>query len=197
MKFRTFMKFRTLLISASVFAAAIAFSPIAHAQSMSEWGNAIVGTGQDLWHGTEHVFHQVADDPVLIERTKSALDDDPVTRNQPIIVSANNGVIALQGRVDRHVADTAVRIARDVPGARGVNNEMLYEGAPMARNYTAPHQNYGPNYGAENPNYPNYGPNAPNYNANSGAYGTNNGAAYPPNYGPKNAPYGPNYGPND
>jgi hypothetical protein len=82
-----------LPVSASIFAAAVAFSPVVHAQTLSQWGGAIVGTGQDIWHSTEHAFHQVTRDPILIERTKSALDDDPVTRNQPIMVSANDGVI--------------------------------------------------------------------------------------------------------
>jgi hypothetical protein len=82
-----------------------------------------------------------------------------------------------------------VRIAREVPGARGVNNEMLYEGSPIARNYTTPHHYYAPNHGAENSNYPNYGPNTPNYHANNGPnYGADSGA----NYGPNGGPYGPN-----
>jgi hypothetical protein len=197
------MKIKTLFISASVVAAAIAFSPIVHAQSLSQWGNAIVGTGQDVWHGTEHVFHQVADDPVLIERTKSALNDDPVTRNQPIIVSAHNGIVVLAGRVNRQVADSAVRIAADVPGARGVDNQMLYEGPPMARNYTAPRHYNGPGYGMENPNHPNYAPNGPNYDANHRPnYGPDSGAAYGPNNAPPSVPnHGPDngsgYGPND
>ncbi|GEM_PF-5533013 len=184
------MKIKTMFISASVVAVAMAFSPLARAQSLSQWGNAIVGTGHEIWQGTEHVFHQVADDPILIERTKSALDENPVTRDQPVIVSANNGVIVLEGRVSRQVADTAVGIARQVPGARGVDNEMLYEGAFIARNDTAEHRFGGTNSGVENPNRFDNGQNAPKSNANGGAH-------YGPDRGPANAPKNANNGPHN
>ncbi len=151
------MKFAIALVSLSIMAAAIAFTPPAHAQSASEWCNAIVGTGKDFLHSTENVFHKVADDPILIERTKSALNDDHLTRNQPIIVSADNGVVVLKGRVSNLVADRAMQIARDVPGSRGVRDEMLTDGRPTARNYAAPHHYGGTNYGADNGS--NHGPN--------------------------------------
>ena len=171
------MNRKAILIYPLVFAAALAFSPVARAQSASEWGNAIVGTGKDFLHSSENVFHKVADDPILIERTKSALDDDRVTRNQPIVVSADNGVVILRGRVNGYVAHRALSIARQVPGARGVNNEMLYEGSPTARNYTNPHHYYGPNHG------PNDGR---DYGAENGRdYAPDNGRNYAPGNGPE------------
>lgn len=124
----------TLFICASAFAAALAFSPIARAQTASEWGNAAVDTGKEAVHATEHAFHQVADDPILTERTKSALAHDRLTMNQPIIVSAKNGVVILQGRVARTVADRAVQVAAQVEGAHGVEDDLLYDGGPGARN---------------------------------------------------------------
>jgi hypothetical protein len=163
------MKFRIAFISLSIMAAAFTFSPAAHAQTASEWGHAIVGTGQDFLHSTEHVFHKVADDPILIERTKSALNDDRLTRNQPIIVSADGGVVILQGQVSRRVADRAVQIARDVPGSRGVRDELLTDGRPTARNYATPHHYYAPEYG---PNY------APDHGRN---YAPGPGLDYGPN----------------
>ena len=122
----------TPFIYASIFAAAMAFSPIARAQTASQWGQAAVDTGKDAVHATERAFHEVADDPILTERTKSALANDPITRNQPIIVSADKGIVTLQGRVARMVADRAVQVAAQVEGSRGVHNEMLYDGGPSA-----------------------------------------------------------------
>jgi osmotically-inducible protein OsmY len=124
----------TPFIYASIFAAALAFSPIVRAQTASEWGNAAVDTGKEAVHATEHAFHQVADDPILTERAKSALAHDPLTRNQPIIVSADKGIVKLQGRVARIVADRAVHVVARVEGARGVENDMLYDRGPSASN---------------------------------------------------------------
>src|SRR5215467_11566360 len=59
---------------------------------------------------------------ILTERTKSALANDPITRNQPIIVSADNGIVILQGRVPHLVADRAQVLAEQVEGSRGVKN---------------------------------------------------------------------------
>lgn len=123
-----------LFICASSLAAVLAFSPIARTQTASEWGKAAVDTGKEAVHATEHALHQVADDPILTERTKSALAHDRITMNQPIIVSAKDGVVVLQGRVSRIVADRAVHVAAQVEGARGVENDMLYDGGPSARN---------------------------------------------------------------
>lgn len=120
-------------ILASIIAAGLALSPIARAQTASQWGHAAVDTGKDAVHATERAFHKVADDPILIERTKSALANDPLTRNQPIIVSADRGSIKLQGRVDPAVADRAVHLAAAVQGSRGVHNEMLYAGGPNSK----------------------------------------------------------------
>jgi osmotically-inducible protein OsmY len=121
-------------IYASVVAATLACSPIVRAQTASEWGNAAVDTGKDAVHATEHAFHKVADDPILTERAKSALANDPITRNQPIIVSADKGIVTLQGRVARIVAERAVHVAARVEGSRGVQNEMLYDGGPSVSN---------------------------------------------------------------
>ncbi|HEY2107971.1 MAG TPA: BON domain-containing protein [Candidatus Binataceae bacterium] len=123
----------TSFICASIFAAALAFSPNVRAQTASEWGHAAVDTGKDAVRATEHAFHQVADDPILTERTKSALAHDPITRNQPIIVSVDKGIVTLQGRVARSVADRALQVAAQV-SSRGVRNEMLYDGGPSANN---------------------------------------------------------------
>ena len=122
----------TPFIYGSIFAAALALSPIARAQTASEWGHAAVDTGKDAVHATEHAFHKVADDPILTERAKSALANDPITRNQPIIVSVDRGIVTLQGRVARIVAERAVHVAAGVEGSRGVHNEMLYDGGPSA-----------------------------------------------------------------
>jgi len=124
----------TLWICGPIFAAVLAFAPVAGAQTASEWGKAAVDTGKEAVHATERAFHKVADDPILIERTKSALAHDPITMNQPIIVSANNGIVTLQGRVSRVVAERATLVAQGVEGTRGVQDKMLYEGAPLARN---------------------------------------------------------------
>ncbi len=116
----------TLWLGAALFAGALTLAPAARAQTASEWGHAAVDTGAGAVHATERTFHKVADDPILTERAKSALAHDPVTRNQPIIVSADNGMVILQGRVSRMVADRAVQVARQVEGSRGVENKMLY-----------------------------------------------------------------------
>jgi osmotically-inducible protein OsmY len=115
-----------LFVYSSIFATALACAPMALAQTASQWGNAAVDAGANAVHSTEHAFHKVAEDPVLIERTKSALANDPVTMNQPIIVSADNGVVILEGRVSRPVADRAVVLARNVEGSHGVEDRMLY-----------------------------------------------------------------------
>jgi osmotically-inducible protein OsmY len=112
-------------VCAPILALALTVS-LARAQTASEWGHAAVDTGKDAVHATEHAFHKVADDPILTEKAKSALANDPVTRNQPIIVSANSGIVILQGRVPRDVAHRAVILAEGVEGSRGVKNEMLY-----------------------------------------------------------------------
>jgi osmotically-inducible protein OsmY len=115
-----------LFVYTSIVAGALAVAPMAMAQTASQWGNAAIGTGEDAVHSTEHAFHKVADDPILTERTKSALAHDPITMNQPIIVSADHGVVTLEGRVSHAVANRAVLVAQQVPGARGVENHMLY-----------------------------------------------------------------------
>jgi len=116
----------TPFIYASIFAAALAFSPTTRAQTASEWGQGAVDTGKEAIHETGKAFHKLADDPILTERTKSALANDPITRNQPIIVSADNGIVILQGRVPHLVADRAQVLAEQVEGSRGVKNEMIY-----------------------------------------------------------------------
>jgi osmotically-inducible protein OsmY len=114
-------------ICASLLAAALAFAPMTlRAQSASDWGHAAEDVGENAVQSTEHDFHKVADDPILIERAKSALAHDPMTRNQPIVVSADNGVVILEGRVSRAVGHRAVQVASQVDGAKGVHNEMLY-----------------------------------------------------------------------
>src|SRR5262249_5661796 len=126
----------TLFLCGSICALALGFAPALWAQTASEWGKGAIDTGKEAVHATERAFHKVADDPILIERTKSALAHDPITQNQPVIVSANNGVVILQGRVSRVVADRAIRVAQGVEGARGVDNRMLYDGAPIAEDVT-------------------------------------------------------------
>jgi osmotically-inducible protein OsmY len=58
-----------------------------------------------------------------------------MTMNQPIVVSANNGVIILEGEVARPVALRAVQVASQVAGARGVDDRLLYEGALSERRF--------------------------------------------------------------
>jgi len=41
-------------------------------------------------------------------------------------VSADNGIVILQGRVPHLVADRAQVLAEQVEGSRGVKNEMIY-----------------------------------------------------------------------
>jgi osmotically-inducible protein OsmY len=123
------------LIFGSVLSAALALSAPVLAQSAAQWGKAIVDTGKEAVHTTERAFYKAAEDPILIERTKSALTHDLMTMNQPIVVSANNGVIILEGEVARPVALRAVQVASQVAGARGVDDRLLYEGALTERRF--------------------------------------------------------------
>jgi hypothetical protein len=53
--------------------ATLATSSLVMAQTASEWWQAAAETGENALHEAEHAFHAVADDPILIEKTKSAL----------------------------------------------------------------------------------------------------------------------------
>jgi osmotically-inducible protein OsmY len=115
-------------LCASALAATLATSSSVMAQTASQWAQATVDTGKSAVRATEHAFHEVADDPILIEKTKSALSNDPITRNQPIIVSANKGTVILKGEVPARVASRAVQVAASINGAKGVDDEMAYAG---------------------------------------------------------------------
>jgi osmotically-inducible protein OsmY len=119
---------------ASVFAVAIAISPAVRAQTVSDWGKAAMDTGKDAVHAAARALHDVMDDPILIEKTKSALSNDPATRNQPIVVSASKGVIILQGEVSTATGERAVQLSSQVEGAAGVENDMIYDVSLSMRN---------------------------------------------------------------
>jgi osmotically-inducible protein OsmY len=125
---------RNLSTFASIFALALAISPGVRAQTVSDWGKATMDTGKDALHAADRAFHELVDDPILIEKTKSALSNDPATRNQPIVVSASKGIIILQGKVPTATAERAVQLASRVEGAAGVENDMLYDGSASVRN---------------------------------------------------------------
>ena len=122
-----------VFLCASAVAATLAASSLIFAQTASQWGQAAVDTGKDAVHETEHAFHTVADDPILIEKTKSALSNDPITRNQPIIVSADKGIVILKGEVPTRVASRAIQVAAAINGVKGVDDEMGYDGKLGAR----------------------------------------------------------------
>lgn len=124
---------RKVFLCASALVATLATSSLVMAQTASEWGQAVAETGENAVHATEHAFHAVADDPILIEKTKSALSNDPITRNQPIIVSADRGNVILKGEVPTIVASRAVQVAASINGVKGVDDEMAYAGKLRAK----------------------------------------------------------------
>ena len=139
-----------VFLCASAFAATLAAASLVRAQTTSEWGQAAVDTGEDAVRSSEHAFHAVADDPILMEKTKSALSNDPITRNQPIIVSADKGIVILKGEVSTRVAGRAIQVAASINGAKGVDDEMGYDGKLGARTVSdAPPPPYAPTAPAE------------------------------------------------
>lgn len=65
------------------------------------------------------------DDSVITTRVKTALVADTEVRAGEISVETYKGVVQLSGFVSsRASAERAVRVARGVPGVRGVNNDM-------------------------------------------------------------------------
>jgi len=61
------------------------------------------------------------------------LSNDPITQNQPIIVSANRGTLTLKGEVPTTVAGRALEVAASINGVKGVDDEMAYAGKLQAK----------------------------------------------------------------
>ena len=65
------------------------------------------------------------DDAALAARVKQALVADPGLRSLPMSVATYRGVVQLSGYVDSEVQiQSALAVARGVPGAQSVSNDL-------------------------------------------------------------------------
>ena len=66
------------------------------------------------------------DDTAVTARVKAALLEDPIIKSLDISVTTSHGEVQLSGFVDRQTQiDEAQTIARTVPGAVSVKNELM------------------------------------------------------------------------
>lgn len=63
-------------------------------------------------------------DAGLVTSVKARLLDDPATAAMDVRVAATQGTVRLSGNASREQTERAVRIAREVPGVKQVDNQI-------------------------------------------------------------------------
>jgi osmotically-inducible protein OsmY len=92
-------------------------------ENMERAGSDTASAATDAFKGTRRAF----DDSKITVKVKTALHEDKQVGESDIHVRTTAGVVTLTGRiVSPEAASHAVRIARQVEGVNGVNNQLAF-----------------------------------------------------------------------
>jgi hyperosmotically inducible periplasmic protein len=98
-------------------------------QSMKDAGHSAENAVSQTWQDTKTTVK----DTDITAKVKMALHNDKLTKGRDIYVDTHDGVVTLTGYAPGAVASRAVRIARDITGVVGVNNDLRPSESMSAR----------------------------------------------------------------
>ncbi len=125
-----------ILALAGLLGAAMTTPVMAYAQQSTageqaqESGSSAKGAMHEAGNSIKHLYHAAkaeVSDATLTTKVKTALLEDKATKPYTIHVSSDQGTVTLKGEVGSpEAAAAAKRVAENVSGVRGVNNELTW-----------------------------------------------------------------------
>jgi osmotically-inducible protein OsmY len=100
------------------------------ANSANSWEQSVTDAADNAELTTEKVYHQLARDSKnfsLMARVRAMLYENKLTRESDVLVSANDGIVTLTGRVPSEQAARDVQqVAANVYGVKAIKNHLDY-----------------------------------------------------------------------